>query len=304
MAKSNKTRLNKVLLEVKSWSTDKWPLTGDLDEYLSGSGRVIFATSDMHRAGMMEVGQSLLAASDGKWFQANHHMACGNVRMLIADMIDIAALKGTDRTISDNLDGPTQLMFGALAMGQPQYVKPFHQVVFAGIDGGYGIRDGRMELSQLTTLRYAAFGLSIIGDWLGQPLDMDKHKLPRDPAWGLLVANWREPDPAKLLPILMGACDTHVERIAVTAREVDTQSAKYEFGSVFEAVYPSEILAVLRLREMIGLTNPESIDHPLMQTPYARITCRPGELPLQDELLDRFLATVRQRDPQVLPAGV
>ncbi|MBB3001916.1 hypothetical protein FHX57_004274 [Paraburkholderia tropica] len=134
--------------------------------------------------------------------------------------------------------------------------------------GGYGIRDGRMELSQLTTLRYAAFGLSIIGDWLGQPLDMDKHKLPRDPAWGLLVANWREPDPAKLLPILMGACDTHVERIAVTAREVDTQSAKYEFGSVFEAVYPAEILAVLRLREMIGLTNPESIDHPLMQTPY------------------------------------
>ncbi|MBN3857762.1 hypothetical protein G3N59_30690 [Paraburkholderia sp. Ac-20340] len=194
-------------------------------------------------------------------------------------------------------------MLGVIAIGQPQLVKPFHQVVFAGLDGGYGIHDGRNP-SDDTTLRYAAFGLSIIGDWLGEPLDLDKHKLPRDPAWGLLVANWREPDPAKLLPILMQACDTHVERIAVTGREVDVESAKYEFGSVFEAVYPAEILAVLRLREMEGLSNPERIDHSLMQTPYARITCRPGELPLQDELLDRFIATVRRRDPQVLPAGV
>ncbi|MBN3857764.1 hypothetical protein G3N59_30700 [Paraburkholderia sp. Ac-20340] len=188
-------------------------------------------------------------------------------------------------------------------MGQPQLVKPFHQVVFAGIDGGYGVDDGHNPPLG-STLRYAAFGLSIIGDWLGEPLDLDKHKLPRDPAWGLLVANWREPDPAKLLPILVQACDTHVERIAVTGREVDVESAKYEFGSVFEAVYPAEILAVLRLREMEGLSNPERIDHSLMQTPYARITCRPGELPLQDELLDRFIATVRRRDPQVLPAGV
>ncbi|MEO9246052.1 hypothetical protein ABI279_26875, partial [Pseudomonas inefficax] len=65
-----------------------------------------------------------------------------------------------------------------------------------------------------TTLRYAAFGLTIIGDWLGKPLNLDKYALPRDPAWGQLVAHWREPDPDKLAPILVAACDTHVERIA------------------------------------------------------------------------------------------
>jgi hypothetical protein len=303
MAKTNKTRLDKVLPEVKSWTSDMLPVAGWLEDYLSGGESAAVASADLFRYGMKESGQSLLAAQSGQWLQANQHMAKAFSRMLYSDMISLVCRKDSDRIISDNLDGITQIMFGVVAMGQPQLVKPFHQVVFAGIDGGYGVRDGRHP-SDDTTLRYAAFGLSIIGDWLGQPLNVDKHKLPRDPAWGLLVANWREPDPAKLLPILMTACDTHVERIAVTGREVDTQSAKFEFGSTFEAVYPAEILAVLRLREMAGLTNPEQIDHPLMQTPYARITCRPGEMPLNDELLERFLATVRQRDPQVLPAGM
>ncbi len=226
--------------------------------------------------------------------------------MLFSEMLAILCLKGTDRIISNDLDGMTQLMFGAVAMGQPQLVEPFHRVVFDGIDGGYGVHDGH-DLPLGSTLRYAAFGLSIIGDWLGKPLDIDMHALPRDPAWGLLVSNWREPDPDKLLPILMTACDTHIERIAVTGREVDTQSAKFEFGSVFEAVHPTEILAILRLRELLGLPNPLKIDHPLMQTPYAQITCSPIFLTsrnFHDELLERFLGTVRRRDPKVLPAGV
>ncbi|WP_196491037.1 hypothetical protein [Burkholderia cepacia] len=303
MAKASKTRLDKVLPEVQAWSTDMWPLTGSLDEYLGGGSRVIFATSDLFKAGMMSVGNSLLAAQSGQWPQANQHMTSGFARMLYSLMIDVMALKGTGRSIIFDLDTITETMLGAIAMGQPQLVKPFHQAVFAGIDNGYGVDDGHKPPLG-STLRYAAFGLSIIGDWLGQPLDVDKHALPRDPAWGLLVAHWREPSPDKLLPILLNACDTHVERIAVTGREVDTQSAKFEFGSVFEAIHPTEILAVLRLREMVGLSNPDHIDHPLMQTPYARITCRPGELLLQDDLLNRFLSTVRQRDAQVLPPGL
>ena len=50
------------------------------------------------------------------------------------------------------------------------------------------------------------------------------------------------------------ACDTHVERIALTERESD--SGKFEFGSEFLAVHPTEILAVLRLRDLLGLPNP------------------------------------------------
>ncbi|VWC94319.1 MULTISPECIES: hypothetical protein [Burkholderia] len=306
MPTTSKTRLDKILPEVPAWSSDMWPLSGWMDEYLAGQGEVVLATSDLFKAGMMEVGQSLLSAREGQLSPAIQHMASGFVRMLFSEMLTILCLKGTDRIISNDLDGMTQLMLGAVAMGQPQLVEPFHRVVFDGIDGGYGVHDGH-NLPLGSTLRYAAFGLSIIGDWLGKPLDIDKHALPRDPAWGLLVANWREPDPDKLLPILMTACDTHVERIAVTGREVDTQSAKFEFGSVFEAVHPTEILAILRLRELLGLRNPLTIDHPLMQTPYAQITCSPLFLTsrnFHDELLEQFLRTVRRRDPQVLPAGM
>ncbi|RRO07454.1 hypothetical protein DMB81_010500 [Pectobacterium aquaticum] len=192
-------------------------------------------------------------------------------------------------------------MLGAIATGRPELVQPHYQTVFDGVDGGYGVHDGH-NLPLGTTLRYAAFGLTIIGDWLGKPLDLDKHALPRDPAWGQLVAHWREPDPEKFLPVLLTACDTHIERIALTEREDDT--GQFEFGSVFLAVHPTEILAILRLREIIGLTNPAHIDHPLMQTPYAEITCLPGEVTERDELLDRFLEVVRQRDPQVLPPGL
>ncbi|MDF2398847.1 hypothetical protein GWQ44_25145 [Pseudomonas sp. 3MA1] len=186
-------------------------------------------------------------------------------------------------------------------MGRSEFVQPAHKILFAGIEGGYGIRDGH-DLPLGTTLRYAAFGLSIIGDWLGQPLDLEKHALPRDVAWGQLVAHWRHPDPDVLLSTLLLACDTHVERIALTERESD--SGKFEFSSEFLAVHPTEILAVLRLRDLLGLPNPKEIDHPLMKTPYAAITCLPGAVTERDELLEQFLAVVRQRDPQVLPAGL
>lgn len=120
---------------------------------------------------------------------------------------------------------------------------------------------------------------------------------------GQLVAHWREPDPVKLLPILLQACDTHVERIAVTEREANALSRDFEFRSVFHAVHPTEILAVLRLRDLLSLPNPIEINHPLMQTPYAAITCCPGEVTERDELLERYIATVRLRDPHVLPPG-
>ncbi len=221
--------------------------------------------------------------------------------MLYAEIIDISSVKETKRLKVGNLDGATHLMLGAIATGQPELVKHYYETVFAGIEGGYGIRDGHNPPLD-STLRYAAFGLSIIGDWLGHPLDLEKHALPRDLAWGQLVANWRNPDPDMLLPALLLACDTHVERIALTEREDD--SGKFEFGSVFLAVHPTEILAVLRLRDLLGLPNPKEIDHPLMKTPYAAITCLPGAVTERDKLLEQFLAVVRQRDPQVLPVGL
>ncbi|MCO7637048.1 hypothetical protein NJI34_09685, partial [Pseudomonas sp. S 311-6] len=96
------------------------------------------------------------------------------------------------------------------------------------------------------------------------------------------------------------ACDTHVERIALTSRELD--SGNFEFGSPFEAVYPAEILAILNLRRSLGLATP-FIDHPLMKTPYAALTCPPGTRFEKDELLERFLLAARKYDPEDVPDG-
>lgn len=301
--KINKSRLDKVLVDVKEWASDGFPPRGRLEAYVNGEGHLRLATIDLFKHGMEKVNQGLLAAIEGRFGYANTHMAHAFTRMSLAKVIDIRERKGSDQIIVGNLDSVTHLMFGAIATGQTELVQTFYQAVLDGIDGGYGVHDGRKPPIS-TTLRYAAFGLTIIGDWLGKPLDLDKHALPRDPAWGQLVAHWRESDPEKFLPILLAACDTHVERIAVTEREANQQAKQFEFNSVFLAVHPAEILAVLRLREIVGLTNPAHIDHPLMQTPYAAITCQPGEITERDELLDRFLEVVRQRDPQVLPAGI
>lgn len=304
MKKTRDSRLDLLLPQVKQWATEAAPIKSRrLDAYNSGGGQLVLANTDLFKLGMMAVDQSFIATLDGKFADSCLWMSRAFARMLFAEMTDLVATKNTDRVILNSLDGVTHLMLGAISSGQPDLVKPFYEVVLAGVNGGYGVHDGRSPPAS-TTLRYAAFGLSIISDWLGTPLDLDAHALPRDPAWGQLVAHWREPDPDKLLPVLLLACDTHVERIAVTEREANALSKDFEFGSVFLAVHPTEILAVLRLRDLLGLSNPPTIDHPLMQTPYAAITCRPGEVTERDELLERYLATVRQRDPHVLPSGL
>ncbi len=230
-------------------------------------------------------------------------MVFGFERQLFHDMMGIINNRSSGGLIIGDLDSVTHTMLGAIATGQSFLAKQFYKVVLDGVNGDYGVCDGHNPPIR-STLRYAAFGLSVVSDWLETPLDLDKHALPRDPAWGQLVAHWRDPDPDKLLPVLLLACDTHIERIAVTEREANALSKDFEFGSVFLAVHPTEILAVLRLRDLLGLPNPTTIDHPLMQTPYAAITCRPGEITERDELLDRYLAAVRQRDPHVFPPGL
>ena len=301
-----KSRLEKTLPKVEAWAKDMWPPRSWFDEYLSGGGEAGLAAADLYRHGMIQCAQSLSYAKQGQLSESIHHMANGFARRAIAEAISVERLKGTTRYATGDLDGLTDLMFGTIALGRPDVAKGLYQAALGGIEGGYGVRDGH-DLPIGTTLRYAAFGLSIISNWLGQPLDLDKHALPRDPAWGPLVSQWREPDPNRFLPALLTACDVHVDRIAVTYREHETIAEQFEFATPLLAVHPTEILAVLRLRDLLGLPNPTQIDHPLMQTPYAQITCTPEFLASQgqrDELLERFLETVRRRDPAVLPKGL
>ncbi|MDD0977585.1 hypothetical protein [Pseudomonas fontis] len=302
MKSTLKARLENRLRKVKDWSSDDFPQqTENLNEYLANQGEVGLACNDLFTLGMTEVKRSLALSQMAQRTPATQHLSSGFARLIVAEAISIAILKNSKRFSVGNLDDATHLMLGAIATGRPSLVKPFYDTVLTAMQEGYGIRDGR-DLPIGTTLRYAAFGLTIISRWLERPLDLDKHALPRDPAWGQLVAYWNEPALDNLLPVLINACDTHVERSALNSREVNT--TEFEFNSVFKAVYPTEILAILRLRDLIGLPNPTWIDHPLMQSPYAALTCRPGMLTERDELLQRFLMTAYQRDFQAVPPGL
>jgi len=302
MNRQAKDRLKVSLKKIHEWAREDLLVRCDmLTSYIVTGETIGIACNQIFKAGMNNIGKGLQLATQHPYGPASLDFVSGITQMLIAEAILIQKLAHTKESSISNLDGTTHLMLCALATGRFELVEPFHQAIFTGIHNGYGVSDGH-NLPIGTTFRYAAFGLTIIGDWLGKPLDLDKHALPRDPAWGQLVAHWREPDPDKLAPILVAACDTHVERIALTSRELD--SGNFEFGSPFEAVYPAEILAILNLRRSLGLTNPSPIEHPLMQTPYARLTCPPGMRFEPDELLLQFLAAVCKHDPAAMPDGL
>ncbi|MDH1656747.1 hypothetical protein N5E96_02720 [Pseudomonas mosselii] len=301
MTKNISVRLQKNIDKISSWGTSNFPAREHLIiDYTNGTGNFHKASQQLFAIGMTELGSTLASATINQHFATRMEFSNAIIKMLTADTIRTHKLKTTQELGLATLDDLTHLMLCTLACGQFNLIHPVHQTVFEGLGHGYGVSDGH-DLPIGTTLRYAAFGLAIIGDWLGKPLDLDKHALPRDPAWGQLVAHWREPDPDKLLPILMAACDTHVERIALNSRELD--SGNFEFGSPFEAVYPAEILAILNLRRSLKLTNP-FIDHPLMTTPYAALTCPPGTRLDKDELLERFLIAVCKYNPEAMPEGL
>ncbi|WP_295483613.1 hypothetical protein [uncultured Pseudomonas sp.] len=296
-----KDRLRKTLSQILNWAKDDLP-TRDyiLELYFEGNGNLAIACSELYMIGMNDLGKALQLEPKNNTYIPALRLSQGLAKQLVANSALISSFKGTTSNTINDLDGITQQMFCTLAIGQLNMIVPFYQAVITGLENGYGVRDGH-NLPIGTTLRYAAFGLTIIGDWLGKPLDLDKHALPRDPAWGQLVAHWREPDPEKLLPILLDACDTHVERIALTSRELD--SGNFEFGSPFEAVYPAEILAIKNLRLSLGLQTP-FIDHPLMKSPYAMLTL-PPHTPLEhDELLEQFLKAACRYNPEAVPEGL
>jgi hypothetical protein len=92
-----------------------------------------------------------------------------------------------------------------------------------------------------------------------------------------IFASWDEPQ--GLAQAIMGMCDYHVERI-----ETGDPDERGEFRSNPHDIFPSEILALYRVREKLGLETPW-VQHPLLETPFAqvpeKITYEPDPLVVQ-----------------------
>lgn len=126
------------------------------------------------------------------------------------------------------------------------------------------------------------FMLLLIADYLGEKPHLKSGKGVEEPIYRDLLARWRDPDPAALEEICLAACDFH------------THSCWREFQDFYSGHFmynPIEILTLFKLRQYLGLQNPE-LDHPLMTGPFGKLPPETGCEP--DDLIRR----VRERMDQ------
>jgi hypothetical protein len=138
--------------------------------------------------------------------------------------------------------------------------------------------------------RVGKFIFRLFADWQGVPLDL-KTDAADIAEYRVVLDCWRDDRTERLIPALLACCDWHLDQT-----NNNTNNTTYEFTGTFAFAYPIEILAVLRLRELIGLENPK-LDHPLMNSPLGVLP--PPQPWYTDELLDNFEAVLRKDLPQM-----
>ena len=138
----------------------------------------------------------------------------------------------------------------------------FHQYV----EGLYstGFTDFDKAKKPYSQRRTQFFLLRLIADWQGIAAPPMPPQADDEPLFAALLAHWRSPDPNAIAPLLLAACDRHTHLAMIRKDSPDFHT----HGDL--AYIPFEILAVLRLRQMLGLTNPQ-LDHPLMATPLGTL---------------------------------
>lgn len=141
--------------------------------------------------------------------------------------------------------------------------------------------------------RHFWFVLHLFAQARGHTFNTSLYSYPPDMSpYDEFLADWRTTDLTKVHDWVGAMADFHVQETRNRAHdEID------EFDSEDVMLFPYEILCWLRLREWLGLVNPESFSHPLMQQPLARL---PAPVPLAvpaTPLLDQVIARFRQEYP-------
>ena len=126
-----------------------------------------------------------------------------------------------------------------------------------------------------------SFILRILADYLDEaPLVLEGKPL-EDPIFNGLFNLWRTEDPDALVDVCLAACDFHTRRC----------KGDFEFHNGEWTRTPIEILLLFKLRQLLGLRNPQ-LDHPLMNTPLGVL---PEEVTFE---LDDLMKRVRVRMTQ------
>lgn len=295
---TGQARLDISLAKVESWvkgfSGIRVFPDEDIEQYIDNNSDLDIgdAYTALYENGMANLGQALLFAPTNSQ-QAIILFRQGAKRRVFSTGLEALFMKRSGRTMSLP-DKVTHDLLSAVCTGQIAFVKQQFNILSDALKGRYGINT---EKNWNDEWRYSAMGLSILGDFFEVPIDLDSLGWPRDPAWMPLVQYWNSDDIDKVRSVLLDACNIHIERIALSTGE--RNSGNFEFFTPYLAVHPTEILAVLRLRDVLGLENPD-LDHPLMNTPYTKLTCGINFKPAPDELLDSLLQAIHQRDPDIM----
>jgi len=137
--------------------------------------------------------------------------------------------------------------------------------------------------------RLQYFVLRLVESWQGWAAAKYPPQALDEPLYEALLAAWREPDSARIEPLLLAACDrhTHVARLSAGSQVPDLDARRFWYD-------PFEIHLVLALRRLHGLENPV-LQHPLLETPLGTLA-DPAPL-YTDELLEGVLARARSEYP-------
>jgi hypothetical protein len=141
--------------------------------------------------------------------------------------------------------------------------------------------------------RHFWFVLHLYSKSGGLKFDTSLYSYPPDMSpYDVALAEWDTTDLAKVHEWVCAMADFHVQETRNTSHDnID------EFDAESVMLFPYEILCWLRLREWQGLSNPATFDHPLMQSPLARLPT-PVPLPVPaTPLLDQVIEKFKQEFP-------
>ena len=135
------------------------------------------------------------------------------------------------------------------------------------------------------------FVLQLINKWQGWPKRDWPDCAADEPIFAALLAEWSSGIETTLVPLLLAACDRHTHQ-----SRPDTLKQFYDCRQLEHTYVPFEILSLLRLRESLGLENPD-LNHVLMSTPLG--TLRPAAQIYRDDILDGVIRRVRVEYPEL-----
>lgn len=165
--------------------------------------------------------------------------------------------------IAQSMWSPRSICYAAFGLVATEQSEAARQLARLQIEGARRGWHGTLGKSGPST----RFMFHLFADTLGVPRvevrgdmeDLQRDEVACDPFFDPLLTAWRDPDPARVAPLLVAACDAHTHHAFNGA-----DGFRREYASLAFVRTPIAALLVLRLREELGLANPR-IDHPMMK---------------------------------------